>query len=140
MNKTGAKNLLRDTFKKLYPSHWYLFSKANWQFITKTLNELSPNEKQSGLAFNVAVIRDEVSTLAKHMKSGALGTSLEFYSDLMDNQLQEYGTSEVEEKPIHLLCTVLFGSQARKSFSITLQMNIGSKELVSDSLTWKMSL
>lgn len=77
--------------------------------IKSYLNKLSPEEKSK--VFKMAILKDEVSTLAKSTKNGMMSTAgLEFLSGLFDGRVDQHDTriSGHETFPDEIYCPMWF--------------------------------
>ncbi len=109
-NKTGARRFLETTFVHLNPfqvNTKRLFSKHTPHSILANLNKVPDETKHNGVPYAMAIIRDEASTLAKENRSGALSSTFETYAEIMDNEIQDSGTTGRgnESYPDILYCT-----------------------------------
>jgi hypothetical protein len=109
-NKTGARRYLEKTFLYLNPPRdkpKRLFSKHTPHSILANLNKVPEGIKFNGSPYAMAIIRDEASTLAKENRSGALSSTFEIYAEIMDNEVQDSGTTGRgnESYPEILYCT-----------------------------------
>jgi hypothetical protein len=109
-NKTGGRRFLEKTFLKLNPPQnnlKRLFSKHTPHNILENLNKVPYDIKYNGSPYAMAIIRDEASTLAKENRSGALSSTFEIYAEIMDNEVQDSGTTGRgnESYPEILYCT-----------------------------------
>jgi hypothetical protein len=109
-NKTAARKFLERSFQYLNQSlgsQKRLFSKHTPQSILANLNRVPEGIKHNTVPYSMAIIRDEASTLAKENRSGALSSTFEMYAEMMDNEVQDSGTTGRgnESYPDILYCT-----------------------------------
>ena len=109
-NKTGARKFLEKTFYCLNPPSdnlTKLFSKHKPHSLLANLSKVPDDTKHNGSPYAMAIIRDEASTLAKENRSGALSSTFEIYAEIMDNEVQDSGTTGRgnESYPEILYCT-----------------------------------